>query len=225
MHNAAVGAGDEQIIECNLLDAVCGDGKGVGVVAENSAVFTESCGVGCFQNLAGFAVAYKERKRAVVAQMQGDGALLIALVDKCEMVLIFDHPVGGVCRRSAAVGVVVIDNDLFAVLVVPYKFDHIHSDGSVVVLRIEVSHPGVRFIDGVIGAVVCGIGLCIGGNRIGITVRVGYGEITRFVVIAERPFHKIIDNAVVVSDARILLGISRRNVSDRVGVVGYLVGV
>ena len=26
VHNAAVGAGDEQIIERNLLDAVCGDG-------------------------------------------------------------------------------------------------------------------------------------------------------------------------------------------------------
>ena len=112
MHNAAVGAGDEQIIERYLLDAVCGDGKGIGIVAESSAVFTEPCGIGRLEHLAGFAVAYQERKRAVVAQMQGYFAFLIALVDKGEMVLIFDHPVGSVCRCSAAVGVVVIDNYL-----------------------------------------------------------------------------------------------------------------
>lgn len=68
--DAAVGAGDEEIVEGDLLDAMRGNCDFVLEVAVNSAIFTEACGIRGIDDLARGAVADKNRERSVIAQVK-----------------------------------------------------------------------------------------------------------------------------------------------------------
>ena len=103
-----------------------------------------------------------------------EGAGAVPLIDKGEVVVVFHHPVGRVGGIAAAVGVVVVDDDLFAVRGAAGKVHEVHPHCFMLHLGIQVGHPGGGFLHRIvfigIGGVGCfdrggfgvvGVGICL----------------------------------------------------------------
>ena len=61
------------------------------VVAEYTAIFSQSSSVGGVQNLTRHVIANKNSKSTVIPQMQRDGSVFISLIHEGEVIQILDH--------------------------------------------------------------------------------------------------------------------------------------